>query len=277
MYARNYFCCDKSEGGSEEKVPIRWMAPESIESDIYTEKTDVVSNKDIRHPYHLSCGLLGYSLSIFLAVINHGAFMKSKTEHFVCFSIMNMITVGIWCDVLGGILMWRSPLCWCSCHVSTESTPQWPQAGQTQQCHLLRRNVGRYYFRTLCMCVENLVMVFHYKNICMAHVIDNFPHTAGIWWCHVGLYMLNSVQSSPDLWRSSLSCWIVTQIIWNSTSHNHCLCMDCQVTYYSVLYIQNSTIMSLYTIYNYVSSTTSYNFVSRIFHWNWVFFVVRGN
>ena len=42
MYARNYFRHNKSEGGGEEKVPIRWMAPESIESGIYNEKTDVV-------------------------------------------------------------------------------------------------------------------------------------------------------------------------------------------------------------------------------------------
>ena len=33
----------KSETGSEEKVPIRWMAPESIENDTYNENTDVVS------------------------------------------------------------------------------------------------------------------------------------------------------------------------------------------------------------------------------------------
>ena len=43
MYVRNYFRRDKSEEGSEEKVPIRWMAPESIENDIYNERTDVVS------------------------------------------------------------------------------------------------------------------------------------------------------------------------------------------------------------------------------------------
>ena len=43
MYARNYFRRDKSEEGSEEKVPIRWMAPESIENDVYNERTDVVS------------------------------------------------------------------------------------------------------------------------------------------------------------------------------------------------------------------------------------------
>ena len=70
MYATNYFRRRKSvaesetnylqqrksatEGGigylrqtrsvseSEERVPIRWMAPESIENDIYNESTDVV-------------------------------------------------------------------------------------------------------------------------------------------------------------------------------------------------------------------------------------------
>ena len=43
MYRRNYFRRDKSEGENEEKVPIRWMAPESIECDVYNERTDVVS------------------------------------------------------------------------------------------------------------------------------------------------------------------------------------------------------------------------------------------
>ena len=42
MYARNYFRHDKSDEGTEEKVPIRWMAPESIENGIYTERSDVV-------------------------------------------------------------------------------------------------------------------------------------------------------------------------------------------------------------------------------------------
>ena len=43
MYGNNYFRRRKSVTGSDEKVPIRWMAPESIENDIYTEATDVVS------------------------------------------------------------------------------------------------------------------------------------------------------------------------------------------------------------------------------------------
>ena len=35
----------------------------------------------------------------------------------------SLITVGIRCDLLGGIHMWESPLCWCSCHVSAETAP----------------------------------------------------------------------------------------------------------------------------------------------------------
>ena len=43
IYGTNYFHRRKSMSGSDEKVPIRWMAPESIENDVYTEATDVVS------------------------------------------------------------------------------------------------------------------------------------------------------------------------------------------------------------------------------------------
>ena len=42
MYGTNYYRRN-TEAKSEEKVPIRWMAPESIERDVYSESTDVVS------------------------------------------------------------------------------------------------------------------------------------------------------------------------------------------------------------------------------------------
>ena len=43
MYGRNYFRQRQSVTGSEDRLPIKWMAPESIENDIFTEATDVVS------------------------------------------------------------------------------------------------------------------------------------------------------------------------------------------------------------------------------------------
>ena len=45
IYGTNYFRRKKSETGYEEKVPIRWMAPESIENSVYTEASDVVSTE----------------------------------------------------------------------------------------------------------------------------------------------------------------------------------------------------------------------------------------
>ena len=47
MYCTNYFRRGETETESEEKVPIKWMAPESIESDIYDESTDVVRTQYI--------------------------------------------------------------------------------------------------------------------------------------------------------------------------------------------------------------------------------------
>ena len=41
VYGSNYYRRSRSEVG--ERVPIRWMAPESIEMNVYDEATDVVS------------------------------------------------------------------------------------------------------------------------------------------------------------------------------------------------------------------------------------------
>ena len=46
MYSLNYFRRDREEIiARDEKVPIRWMAPESIENYRYDESTDVVGCK----------------------------------------------------------------------------------------------------------------------------------------------------------------------------------------------------------------------------------------
>ena len=44
IYARHYFRQgSEKEGGNPVKLPVRWMAIESLNDGIFTEKTDVVS------------------------------------------------------------------------------------------------------------------------------------------------------------------------------------------------------------------------------------------
>ena len=104
MYSSNYYRHDSSETGTQEKVPIKWMAPESIETGRFDERTDVVGT--------------------LVSPNNHGIVTFCNP-------------VVIWSDMLGGVYMWRSPVCWCPSHHSTERTPLWTQTGQTQQPSLL--------------------------------------------------------------------------------------------------------------------------------------------
>ena len=43
IYSTNYLRYQRDDDRREERLPIRWMAPESIENNIFNEKTDVVS------------------------------------------------------------------------------------------------------------------------------------------------------------------------------------------------------------------------------------------
>jgi hypothetical protein len=49
MYSTIYYRQEKRQTGTEEKVPIKWMALESIETHVFDESTDVV-----RQEYHVS-------------------------------------------------------------------------------------------------------------------------------------------------------------------------------------------------------------------------------
>ena len=82
MYGTNYFRRRKSVTGSDEKVPIKWMAPESIENDVYTEATDVVS-KDIAAALVYCCVLC---------------------------------VVVIWSDSVGDLHLWEDPILWSFSH-----------------------------------------------------------------------------------------------------------------------------------------------------------------
>ena len=47
MYSFNYYRQERSWTGREEKVPIKWMAPEGIETNVFDENTDVVSQMSL--------------------------------------------------------------------------------------------------------------------------------------------------------------------------------------------------------------------------------------
>jgi len=42
VYARNYF---RQGHGPTVKLPVKWMAPESLQDGVFSDKTDVVSTK----------------------------------------------------------------------------------------------------------------------------------------------------------------------------------------------------------------------------------------
>ena len=61
IYARNYFrqmCLTDSEGETPVKLPVRWMAVESLHDGIFTEKTDVVGAPSLCLDYAMTNALL---------------------------------------------------------------------------------------------------------------------------------------------------------------------------------------------------------------------------
>ena len=65
LYEKMYFRQDTSEGV---KLPIKWMALESMHDAVFSEKSDVVST-------HITCKLIFYNLIIIIK------FMRSPYYH----------------------------------------------------------------------------------------------------------------------------------------------------------------------------------------------------
>ena len=106
VYNSGYFSQSREEAVSrEERVPIRWMAPESIENGRYSEKTDVVSS----------------------------TFCNEKCVLCVCVCVCVCVCiVGIWSDMLGNIHLWEGPLCWDQSLEHPKAAEIWRTTGETQ-------------------------------------------------------------------------------------------------------------------------------------------------
>ena len=105
IYARNYF--RQVHGGDEEppvKLPVRWMAVESLHDGIFSEKTDVVR----------------YTLATI-----------SKCPSYIL--LLMQFAVVIWCDVLGGVLTWKNALSWNRSLLSCQTSRERGKTGETSQ------------------------------------------------------------------------------------------------------------------------------------------------
>ena len=110
IYARNYFRQGKQGEDREApvKLPLRWMAVESLNDGVFSEKTDVV---------RLIASLI-YSEE--------------------CVQVISDIShaVVIWSDVLGGVFIGENPLPWSGPLFSHQISREWKKTGKAIQCSL---------------------------------------------------------------------------------------------------------------------------------------------
>ena len=105
IYVRNYFRQVTTQEEDEEapvKLPVKWMALESLNDGVFSEKTDVVEE------FFYSCIYIKFSS-----------------------------TVVIWSDMLGGVLIGEEPLPWSGPLFSHQISGERRETGQTSQFCLL--------------------------------------------------------------------------------------------------------------------------------------------
>ena len=115
IYARNYFRQgrDGEDGEAPVKLPVKWMAVESLNDGVFSEKTDIVS---------ISMARMG-GLRTYCIATSYSA-------------------VVVWCDVLGGVLTGENPLPWSGPIFPHQVSGESRATGKTSQCCLLPRNVS---------------------------------------------------------------------------------------------------------------------------------------
>ena len=90
------------------KLPLRWLALESLEDQVFSEKSDVVRN---RYPY--ACTPTFPMLTSYCMFAPHA--------------------VGIWCDVLGDLYSRESSLFHCQFKGPSQNAEGWTSSGDTSQ------------------------------------------------------------------------------------------------------------------------------------------------
>ena len=79
VYTRGYFKLSK-DGSDNVRLPYKWIPPESYQDGVFSEKSDVVGDCTYR---------------------------PVSTAHGTQVCLPFTLTVGFWCDMLGGIHVWQ--------------------------------------------------------------------------------------------------------------------------------------------------------------------------